>query len=775
MSKGSTVVGRSIPKLEAPDKVTGRAIYVEDVRVPGLLHGATVRSTIPRGRIKSVELDSAFNWRGMVVADHRDIPGKNVVALIEDDQPLLVEHEVRHADEPILLLAHRDRERVEAARHAVRVEYEPLPPVFTLDDSIDCVQRLHGEDNVFKEIHIGRGDVDRGLEEADLTLDAVYDVGHQEQLYIENNGMIAERTQDGGLFVRGSLQCPYYVHKALMEAFDLPEDRVRVMQDVTGGGFGGKEEYPSMIAGHAALLAWKSGKPVRILYDRLEDIAATTKRHPARIRVSAGVMKDGTTVAVDVDVVMDGGAYVTLSPVVLSRGAIHAAGPYRWPNSRIRARAVATNTPPNGAFRGFGAPQTQFAIECHMDRLAAEIGMDPVAFRRKNAYEMGDVTPTGQTLTESVSAIEVLDRVSKKVGWNARRARYTRENAAADKAERSGRVRRSDVKGSGVYGGVGTPARRVRRGIGASLVYHGAGFTGAGEVMLGSVAALDLTPDGRPRVLAASTEIGQGTVTIFAQFAAEQLRVSPSFVVIEVPDTDRVPDSGPTVASRTTMVVGGLIEAAARDMRERLERFAGAPVHDETTFARAARRYLAERGPLRVQQKYRKPPNIRWDDDRYVGDAYGVFSYACCCVEVEVDMDTFETNVLHVTTAQDIGKAIHPVLAAGQIEGGTLQALGWALLEEVRWKDGRVWNHQLTNYIIPTCADAPPIDTLIVENPYSQGPHGAKGVGELPMDAPAPAVIAAIAHALGVRVNELPASPERLMRAVDSAREGSRV
>jgi CO/xanthine dehydrogenase Mo-binding subunit len=252
---------------------------------------------------------------------------------------------------------------------------------------------------------------------------------------------------------------------------------------------------------------------------------------------------------------------------------------------------------------------------------------------------------------------------------------------------------------------------------------------------------------------------------------ADHLHVSPGLVIVAQPDTDRVPDSGPTVASRTTMVVGGLLEACARDMRERLEHLAGAPIRSDSEFLRTARRHLAERGPLRVEQTYRQPPGIQWDDDHYVGDAYGVFSYASCCVEVEVDLDTFETRVLHVTTAQDAGKAIHPVLAAGQIEGGILQGLGWALLEEVRWKDGRVWNHQLTNYIIPTSADAPPIDTIIIEDPYSHGPQGAKGIGELPMDVPAPAVVAAIAHATGIHADEIPVTPERLMRAMAEARE----
>ncbi len=745
-------VGVSVGRIEGRDKVAGAALFVDDLRVPGMLHGRTVRSTVARGLIRRIELDPAFDWDGVTVADHRDIPGDNLVALIEDDQPLLAAHEIRHAEEPILLVAHECAERAEAAARAVRVEIEPLEPVLTIEESLAKKALLYGDDNVFKEIRIERGNLESGFAAADEIIEGEYRCGHQEQLYIETNGMIAERAADGGLLVRGSLQCPYYVQRALERIFGLASEKVRVVQTVTGGGFGGKEEYPSMIGGHAALLAWKSGRPVKIVYDRLEDIAATTKRHPARTRIRTGVRRDGTLTAIVMDVVMDGGAYVTLSPVVLSRGAIHAAGPYRCPSVSIRARTVATNTPPNGAFRGFGAPQTQFATECQMDRIAGRLGMDPAELRRVNAYRVGDLTPTGQVLRESVGALEVLSRTVKRADYEKKRTRYARENAAAEAAERAGRT--------------GPGGRRLRRGIGLSLVYHGAGFTGSGEVKLASVAALDLTREGRPRILAASTEIGQGTTTMFSQLVAAQLRVPPEFVRVETPDTGLVPDSGPTVASRTCMIVGGLLASCARGMRERLELFIERPLDGAGDFGRVARRFLAERGPLRIERRYEKPPEIEWDENRYQGDAYGVFSYACCAVEAEVDLDTCETRVLRVTTAQDVGKAIHPVLVAGQIDGGTLHGLGYALLEEVRWKDGRVWNHQLTNYIIPTSADAPRIDVEIVEVPYSRGPFGAKGVGELPMDAPAPAVVAAIAHATGVRVNEIPVTPERLLRAL---------
>ena len=558
------VIGVSGPKLDAFDKVTGHALYVDDLRMPGMLHGRTVRSTVARGIIRKIELDPAFDWRGVTVVDHRDIPGENVVALIEDDQPLLAASEIRHAEEPILLLAHENPERAEAAMRAVRVDVEPLEPMLTVDQALARKSLLYGDDNIFKHIEIARGDLAAGFAQADEIVSGEYHTGHQEQLYIENNGMIAERTPDGGLTVRGSLQCPYYVHKALTRMFALPDDKVRVIQTVTGGGFGGKEEYPSMIGGHAALLAWKSGRPVKIMYDRLEDIAATTKRHPCTCRIRAGVRRDGTLTAWEMDIVMDGGAYLTLSPVVLSRGAIHAAGPYRCPNVSIHARAVATHTPPNGAFRGFGAPQTEFATECHLDRVAARLGMDALELRRVNAYRVGDVTPTGQTLRESVGAHEALERCVQRSKYVAKRTRYARENDGAEARERACRP---------------TPgARRLRRGIGLALVYHGAGFTGSGEVKLGSIAALDLTPEGRPRVLAASTEIGQGTNTIFAQMVGEMLGVPPEFVVVNTPDTAQVPNSGPTVASRTLMVVGGLLAECARGMRERLELYAERPL-----------------------------------------------------------------------------------------------------------------------------------------------------------------------------------------------------
>src|SRR5271163_1200789 len=361
--KNAPIVGTSVPRMEGRGKVTGQARYVDDMVLPGMLYGATVRSRIPRGEIKQLHFSSEIDWSEFVIVTPADIPGKNCITLIEDDQPCLADGTVNHPEEPLLLLAHPDRHILPKAVEAISFEYDSLPAIFTIEESESRSQLIWGTNNIFKEILIEKGDVDAVWENAAHIVEGQYTTGAQEQLYIENNGVISTFDRQKGVTVWGSLQCPYYVHKALMKLFALPADQVRIVQMETGGAFGGKEEYPSMIAAHAALLARKSGKPVKIVYDRMEDMAATTKRHPSRTRLRTAVSKDGKILGGEIDFTIDGGAYKTLSPVVLSRGALHAGGAYYWPSVRIRAKAVATSAPPHGAFRGFGAPQSLFALE----------------------------------------------------------------------------------------------------------------------------------------------------------------------------------------------------------------------------------------------------------------------------------------------------------------------------------------------------------------------------------------------------------------------------
>jgi len=723
------VVGRSVARKEGRRKLSGQARYVDDLSLPGLVHGVTIRSAVPRGRLRDIRFGGDIPWDEFTVVTAADIPAENSVASILADQPFLVESEIRHAEEPVLLLAHPDRDMLEKARRAVELDVEPLPAVLSMDASGDVIQSYQ----------IEKGDVDAAWEQAHLIVEGEYRTGAQEHLYIEPNGVLAVAAPQEGVTVWGSMQCPYYVHKALVRLFGLPDDKVCVIQCETGGGFGGKEDYPSIIAGHAALLAWKSGRPVKMVYDRAEDMAATTKRHPSRTRHRTAITGDGKLLAMEIDFSIDGGAYATLSPVVLSRGTIHAAGPYNCLNVRIRSRAMATNTPPNGAFRGFGAPQSLFAIERQMDRVARAAGLSPEEFRRRNFLAEGDATATGQVIREKLDLGGLMDRAFQLSDYHARRERFARQN------------RESSVK----------------RGIGFACFMHGAGFTGSGERTLASVAGVEATSAGRVRVLAASAEIGQGANTVLAQIAAEALGIDYDLVDVAPPDTAAVPNSGPTVASRTTMVVGKLIESAAIGLKKTLMA-AGllGEVYSTRQFRAACRDYVALYGPLRSFSQYQAPPDIRWDDERFRGDAYGAFAWAVYVAQVAVDMVTYETRVEDFVAVQEVGRVVNPVLAAGQIEGGVAQAIGWALYENVVWRDGRMANARMTDYLVPTAADTPPIRVVFVENGYPHGPSGAKGIGELPMDGPAPAIAGAIENALGIAVDRLPILPETLEQAL---------
>src|ERR1700689_4302905 len=427
------IVGTSVPRKEGRDKVTGKSQYVDDMVLPNMLFGATVRSQIPRGRIRKITFGPKVAWDEFVIVSAKEIPGKNCIALIGDDQPCLANEFVNHPEEPILLLAHPDRHVLPTGVESITIEYDPLPAIFTIEESERCSEIVWGEDNIFKTYLIEKGEVDGVWAKADSIVEGEYTTGAQEQLYIENNGMIAAFDAAGGITVWGSLQCPYYIHKALMALCDLPAEKVRVVQMETGGAFGGKEEYPSMIAAHAALLAIKSGKPVKIIYDRMEDMAGTTRRHPSRTGIRTAVSKDGKILGGEIEFVIDGGAYATLSSVVLSRGTIHAGGPYDWPNIRIRAKAVATNAPPHGAFRGFGAPQSLFAMERHMDRIAATVGLSPVEIRRRNFLKTGGTTTTQQVIREPIDLDNLLDRGLALTDYHAKKGCFQEENETAQR------------------------------------------------------------------------------------------------------------------------------------------------------------------------------------------------------------------------------------------------------------------------------------------------------------------------------------------------------
>ena len=741
------IVGASAPRKEGVDKLLGRARYVDDIEREGMWYGTTIRSTIPRGKIRSITFDESVDWSEFAVVTAADVPGDNHIQLIVADQPCLAEGEVNHCDEAIVLLAHPDKHKLRKAAEGVRVEYEPLPAIFTIEESERKDQIVWGTDNLMKSFLLEKGDVDSAWASAAHIIEGEYRTGAQEHLYIENNGIIAEWSDEAGVTVWGSLQCPYYVHKTLIKIFHLPDDKVRVVQTETGGAFGGKEDYPSTLASHAALLAMKSGHPVKMVYDRMEDLAATTKRHPSRTRHRTALDKDGKLLAMEIDLATDGGAYATLSSTVLSRATLHAPGPYSCPNVRIRSSAWATNSVPYGAFRGFGAPQAIFAMERHMDEIATALSIDPVELRRRNFLHEGNTTATEQLMREPIMMDQLLDRILRESDYYARRARFAIEN----------------------------PANSIKRGIGIAAFYHGSGFTGSGERILNSLAGVDVTVEGKVRVLVSNTEFGQGTNTVLTQVAAEAIGIDYDDIVMAASDTGLVPNSGPTVASRTVMVVGRLIERAGLQLVTMLREHAGlGERYTPDEFFAACGRYRAQRGEVVSLVRYEAPPGIFWDDQKYRGEAYPSYAWSIHMAQVAVDMVTFSAEVEEFWAVQEVGRVLNPVLATGQIEGGIAQGIGYALYEKVVLQNGHMANNQMTNYIIPTAEDVPPIHVFFEEIPFRYGGYGAKGIGELPHDGPAPAIVNAIKDATGVSFHAIPLLPEDLfpvLAALQSADE----
>lgn len=717
-------------RTEGLAKLMGRERYLDDLPDDGSWWGMTARSPSPRGAIRDIRFGPGIDWSQFVIVDHRDIPGSNEVRLIQLDQPVLAADRVRHIHEPVVLIAHPSRTMCRRAIEAIEIIVDPQPASLDYRVTPSPEQVQVSPDNVLSSLRIIKGDVDRAMASAPHVIEGVYETGAQEHIYLENHAMRAHMDDTGVLVVEGSMQCPYYVLNALTHALARDESQIRVVQTPTGGGFGGKEDYPSNLAIHVALLALKSRQPVKIVYDRAEDMAATTKRHPSRIRIRTGVDTDGRLLAQDIEMTLDAGAYVTLSPVVLSRGIIHAGGPYACDHVRIVGKAVMTNAVPFGAFRGFGAPQSQFANERHMDRIARQLGIDPADLRRRNLIRNGQSTSTGQVINDGTDRIALLDHAL---------------SLADDDTE--------PAEATEAY---------IRRGTGIACMYHGGGFTGSGEDALASILRVAGLSDGSIEILSAATEIGQGTQTIFASLAADHLGLESDQITIATPDTSRVPNSGPTVASRTAMVVGKLVERACDDLRTKL----GLAAHETGRSITDAIRAWHESHPgeqLIASAQYRKPPHVNWNEQTYQGDAYATFAWATHVATVEVDLRTGEVRVVDFHAVQEVGRVINETLARGQIQGGVVQAIGWALMEECRFKDGAMANNQLTNYIIPTALDVPPIRVSFIENPYPHGGGGAKGLGELPMDGPAPAILNAVANALDIDPTTIPLTPERLM------------
>lgn len=743
----ATLIGAGVARPDAVDKVRGEARYADDLVFPGMLHAVVVRSPHPHARVLKIdEVAAAAHPDVVCVAIAADVPGANVVHVIYDDQPALAENTVRYIGEPVAIVAADSRRAAKRAAADVAVDYEELPIVDDPTKALDPGSPVIVADpaaaeggNLFNKMVLRKGDADAAFADADIVVEATYETGYQEHAYLEPQGAVAVPEELGGMAVYTSAQCPFYVQNAVAKVLGLPLSKVRIIQTTTGGAFGGKEDVPSLICSLAAIAATKARRPVKLILDRGEDILTTSKRHPSIVRYRTAVEADGTLTAIDVDIILNAGAYQTLSSAVLWRSLCTAAGPYRVPNVTVDARSVATNTVPNGAFRGFGSPQVIFPHESQMDLLADKLGIDRAEIRRRNMLQSGDVTSTDQKIIDSVGAAETLEKAVEMSGWSERLDAVNAFNAS--RSER-------------------------RRGLGIASVIYGVGLGGKAPFLDKAGAAMKLEADGSVAIAVGTVEMGQGLTTTMLQIAAEVLGLPMERIQMAPVDTSRVPDSGPTVASRGTMMSGLAVLDAAQKLRERIEQVAeseGIPIKEIPDRLGEIAQVFWHGNMDPAVDGWAKTEPVTWDEKTGRGDVYAVYAYATHIAEVEIDTATGETHVVDFVAVHDSGTILNRTLATGQVQGGVAQGVGFALMEEIPQREGQLIVNGFTTYRIPTIQDmSAGAHVGFVEDAYPAGPFGAKGIGEVPLMAAHAAVSRAMAHATGSEPSSYPLSPERV-------------
>ncbi|AFM27954.1 xanthine dehydrogenase family protein molybdopterin-binding subunit [Desulfomonile tiedjei] len=760
-----TVVGQSLNRTDDPLKVTGKLMFGADYSQVGFLHGKILRSPYPHALIKSIDTAKAKALEGVVaVLTAKDVPGRNGFGAIIPDQPVICGDKVRFIGDGVALVAAETEKIAHEALALIDVDYEPLPAVFDPRDAIkEDAPKIHERGNLLSYDKLRKGDVDKGFEEADVILERTYEVPFLEHAYMEPDVAMAIPQRDGTMLVEGPMQAPFTVRRNIAPVLGLPINKVRCRQIHMGGGFGGKEDSPIDLGCRAAVLAQHTGMPVRIGLEREEVTIQTAKRHPMIMEVKIGAKKDGTLVAFQGVIYDEQGAYASLGPKIPPAGGSHIhsmvmmPGPYVIPNAKVDAYLCYTNHPYGGAMRGFGAPQVHIAHEQIMDELAAELGISPLEIRRKNAFQLGSETATGQVLDQSVGLKETLEACAKAFEWDRR----STETGYIDKE------------------------RSKRRGVGIGMGWYRTSIGTGGDACGANVYVHE---DGSVLLYTGITEMGQGAFTVLPQICAEELGVLPEDVRLVQPDTDLVPESGPTVGSRSTTLMGNAIIQAARQVKQSLleaasemlgvasgqVEFRDRKVFDRENpassleFSKVAGRCMAT-GKRLVGQGWWAPPASSLDPETGQGNPYFVYTYSTHMAQVAVDVETGEVEVEYYVAAFDVGKAINPRALEGQIEGGVAMGLGYALMEEVVIREGVIQNTNLQNYLIPTTLDVPDINPIILEMSNQFGPYGAKGIGEMPNIPATPAILNAICNACGGRVRSLPADPEKVFWAIKEA------
>ena len=753
-----TVVNHPISRIDATTKVTGRAKFADDLAFDRMLYGRVLRAKYPHAKILELDTRKAEEAPGVAaVITYADIPGAQAIGPVRPDMPIFVSTRTMYLGDAIAMVVAETPEIANRALDLIRVEYEELPTIFDVEEAVsEGALQLHKDypGNIVNHYPLRKGNVEDGFKASDVILERTYTTQLIEHAYIEPEAAIAvPGASDGTVTVYGSIQNPFTARRHVAQVLGVSLNRVRIIQCAMGGSFGGKDDVVSAICARAAVAALKTGRPVKIVYTREESLIESYKRHPYVMKYKVGATRDGRLVAMEIYILADAGPYSSMTPFVTWRSVVQATGPYEVPNVKTDVYGVYTNNTYAGAMRGFGSPQIIFAQESLMDELAEELGMDPLEFRLANAFRQGSVTASGQVLDEhTVSLRNVIKEATEAIGYSEKRKAYEKNKAAKGKV----------------------------RGVGFAASYRGVSLGAEGVDAAGALVSVQ--PDGSVYLHSGLAENGQGLKTIFSQIAAEELGCRFQDIVFMDTDTSVIPDSGATVASRSTTMGGAAVRDAAKKVKEVLlgvaSRLLDAP-HEEITAA-GGKMYVNEdparcvdfkdvaraaygMGQLMAALGWYQAPKVSWDEKTGQGKAYFTYVYGCQAAEVEVDCDTGQVKVLKVVAAHDVGRAINPATVEGQIYGGVTMGMGYGILEEVELQDGVTKTQNFDEYLIPTSMDVPEIVPIVVENPDSYGPYGAKTIGEPTCELLAPAIANAVHNACGKRIRKLPLDLERVL------------
>ena len=744
-------VGHKHLRPEAVEKVTGDAIYTDDLKFDGMLYAKAKRAMIPHGFLKKLDVSKAKALPGVVsVLTAADVPAEKNHGLVIFDWPVMVGvgERVRYVGDALAIVAAETLEIADQALALIETEFD-LQPVITnpVMARQDGVPQIHEKGNLLKHIKVRKGDMDQGFAEADIVLEHTFHTPATDHAFIEPECSIAVPLPDGRMEIYVGSQIPYQDRTQVARVMGWPEERVRIVGQLMGGGFGGKEDVMGQI--HTAMLANVTQRPVKLLFDRRESLLVHPKRHATQIRVKIGAKKNGRLVAAETELYGDTGAYASLGEKVMTRATTHSAGPYDIPHVRADCYAMYTNNPPAGAFRGFGVTQSAFAVESMMDKLAEELNLDPVELRRMNALHVGSITNTGQELKESVGLVECIDRVDAEMRKHNSHPFTPRVDSANP---------------------------NLVRAWGFASAYKNTGLGGGAPDISG--ADVELYEDGTFQVRSSAAELGQGLVTVMRLVVSEELAVAPEKVRVLVMDTDLTPNGGPTTASRQTFVTGNASRYAAKTLRDQItasmaEKFDVRPeqIRFEDGIVHVNGHSLSYADVYKEMKGMGQQPRVRYEYEAPKtqplgtgGDMHFAFSFGVQAAEVEVNKLTGEVKVLKVISANDVGFAVNPLGLQGQVEGGVMMGLGNCLTEEFIVENGNVVTDQLARYRVPGIMLTPEITAIIVEHPIASGPYGAKGVGEISSIPTTPAITNAIYNAVKVRFDKLPVDQEVIAR-----------